>query len=131
MTTAGLRDFRRPRFWLGTWITMLAATVLVCLLPMPHSVPTVDHFDKFEHLAGYAILAAYAAMLFATPRARLRAGGMLILLGLALEGMQGWVPWRSADPLDAMANTVGVALGLLLAMTPASSALQRLDRCWP
>lgn len=61
-----LRAFRRPRFWLGAWVAMLGATVIVCLLPMPAIAPRIDHFDKIEHAVGYALLAAYAAMLFAT-----------------------------------------------------------------
>jgi VanZ family protein len=32
--------------------------------------------------------------------------------GLLIELLQGMVPWRSADLTDAIANTVGAALGV-------------------
>ena len=34
--------------------------------------------------------------------------------GLLIELLQGMVPWRSADLTDAIANTVGAALGVWL-----------------
>ncbi len=109
---------------------MITAVVVVCVLPMPTLSLSVDHVDKLEHVAGYATLAGYAAMLFGTRRAQASAACGLLVLGLALEGVQGWLPWRSADVLDVAANAFGVLLGSLLAMTPASRILQRLDQTW-
>lgn len=120
-----LRAFRRPRLWLGAWAAMLAATVVVCLLPMPPIAPRIDHFDKIEHAVGYALLAAYAAMLFATRRGLLAACAGLVALGIAIEGLQALVPWRGADALDVVANTAGIAFGALLA---PRGVLQWLDR---
>ncbi len=130
VTVAGLRDFRRPRLWLTAWVTMIVVVVIVCVLPMQTLSPSIDHVDKIEHVAGYATLAGYAVMLFGTRRAQASAACGLLVLGLALEGVQGWLPWRSAELLDVAANAFGVLLGSLLAMTPASRVLQRLDQAW-
>lgn len=128
MTAGALRDFARPRLWLRLWWLLLAATLLVCLLPLPPVPAPVSHFDKLEHGLGYAVLSAYAAMLFASGRSVLLAALGLCLYGGAIEGLQSWVPWRSTDPLDAVFNALGAALGALLWFTPAAGTLQWVDR---
>ncbi len=132
LRTAGIRagvmrDFRRPRLWLGLWILGLIATVIVCLLPLPQLHSPVNHLDKLEHALGYAALAAGAAMLFATRRALVLVVLGLIVLGIGIEGLQALVPWRSADLLDAVANSLGALLGAATAVTPMARWLQRFD----
>jgi VanZ family protein len=124
-----LRSFRRPRLWLAVWYALLALTLLACLAPLPsvRVPPLLPHLDKLEHLLGYACLSAYAAMLFATPRAAAVAALFLMGYGLLIEALQAQLPWRSADPVDALANALGVALGMLVFATPAARGLQRLD----
>lgn len=124
-----LRGFRRPRLWWRTWCVLLLLTVIVCLLPMPRLPVDVQHGDKLEHFVGYALLAAYAVMLFETASARRRAALALFGLGVAIEGLQTLVPWRSGgDVADMAANAAGVGLGMLTALTPLRHALQWLDR---
>ncbi|PSP97437.1 antibiotic resistance protein VanZ [Halobacteriales archaeon QS_4_70_19] len=82
--------------------------------------------DKLLHAGSYATLAAALAVGLATPGSgfgqgddgRLRSGRVVALAvlgaaayGLALEGVQYPLPYRTFDPLDAAANTVGAALG--------------------
>lgn len=126
-----LRAFRRPSLWLGAWIAMLLATVLVCVAPMPQIAPRVDHFDKIEHVAGYALLMAYAVMLFATRRALGMAAAGLLALGGLIEALQSMTSWRSADAADLLANALGVALGLGVAATPLRALLLAVDRRLP
>jgi VanZ family protein len=123
-----LRGFRRPAWWLSAWIAMLVATVVVCLARIPDIAPQVDYFDKIEHLVGYALLAAYAAMLFATRRALGAAALGLVALGVLIELLQSMTSWRSADAGDVLANATGVVLGMLVAATPLRSGLQWVDR---
>lgn len=123
-----VQGFRRPGLWLGAWIAMQCATLVVCLLPMPAVAPPVQHFDKLEHLLGYALLAGYAAMLFATPRALAFAALVLLTLGGLIEVLQSLTAWRSADAGDVGANAVGVALGLCVSVTPMRGLLRWLDR---
>jgi len=76
----------------------------------------------------FAVLGAWAAMLYPpSPALALRALG-LIAFGLATEGMQHLIPWRSADWADTAANTLGVLLGVALAWTPLGNALMRLEQ---
>jgi VanZ family protein len=121
-----LRDFRFPRVWLGAWLLALLATLVICLLPMPKVSLGIDHLDKIEHALGYAVLAAWAAMLFATRRVLVWVAPGLLLWGIAIEGLQALVPWRSASFADVLANTVGVLIGSGVAFTPWVNALQSL-----
>jgi VanZ family protein len=128
---SGLRDFRRPRLWLGLWCAAIAAVIVASLVPPPEmDVPR--GFDKLEHLLGYLLLAAGAVLLFTRRATQLRAGLGLVALGVALEFAQaGLTQTRTADPADALANASGVALGLLLSFSPLARSLQWLDRRLP
>lgn len=122
-----LRPLRHARLWLGAWLAMVGVVVVASLIP-PQAVPLsgFDHADKLHHLASYFALSAMATALFATIRARAGAGMALMLLGIALELAQAqWTTQRQAEAWDALANTVGVLLGL--AATPAARVLAWVD----
>ena len=125
--SGALRAFGRPRLWLHLWFVLLALALLVSLAPMPEIEVPMAHFDKLEHLVGYAVLAAYAGMLFGTRRARGAGFGAVLALGVAIEGLQALVPWRSAEVLDLLANALGVTIGVAISATPLRHALQWLD----
>jgi VanZ family protein len=123
-----LHAFHRPRLWFAGWIALLVATVMVCLVPLPGAIRPPGQLDKLEHALGYVLLALYAANLFARARARRAAWLGLVLLGAGIEGVQALIPWRSAEPLDLVANVGGIALGAALGAAGASSRLLlRLD----
>lgn len=127
-----LREFRRPGLWLGLWAVMILAVVAGSLLPARDLPPApFDGFDKVQHLLGYALLSAYAAMLFARMRARALAAAGLVALGIGLEVAQGMLTAsRQADVADAMVNALGVLAGMAIAATPLARLLQRLDARW-
>ena len=131
--TRVLRGFRRPGLWLGLWMLMIMAVVAGSLLPARGLPPVLfDGFDKVQHLLGYALLSAYAAMLFARMRARALAAAGLVALGIGLEIAQGMLTAsRQADIADAMVNALGVLAGLAVTATPLARLLQRLDTRLP
>lgn len=127
-----LREFRRPGLWLGLWALMVAAVVAGSLLPA-RDLPSApfDGFDKFQHFFGYAVLSAYAAMLFARLRAQAQAAAGLFALGIGLEVAQGMLTAsRQADLADAMVNALGVLGGLAITATPLARLLQWVDARW-
>jgi VanZ family protein len=124
---ASMRALHWPRAWLALWALMLATVVVLSLFVTP-PLPDIPDSDKFGHCLAYASLAAMAVQLFA-PRATLvRVALALVLLGIALEFLQGLTPNRTPDPLDALANTCGVLLGMSLALTPLRDALSWIER---
>lgn len=128
--TIALRDFHRPRLWLGLWIAALFAVIVLSLIPPP-SMRVPAGTDKVEHFLAYAALSAYAAMLFARRRMQAIAAAGLIVMGVGLEVAQATLTdSRMADSADAFANTLGVLAGLLTAVTPMARWLQRIDQRW-
>lgn len=127
--TTALKPFARPRLWLGLWWAMVAAVVVGSLLPALLLADLPPGSDKVQHLLGYAVLAAMAVQLFATLRALLVAGVGLVVMGVLVEVAQGALTTtRVMDAHDALANLLGVVLGLATALTPVRNALLRIER---
>ncbi len=95
--------------WLG-----VAAALVFSLGPATPQGP-VEHADKLVHLAGYATLMFWWAQLYTAFPQRLRLAAALVLLGIAIEGLQGMTPTREPDVWDVLANTTGIVLGGWLA----------------
>jgi VanZ family protein len=124
-----LRTFARPRLWLGVWAFGWVLAIALSLMHPPQLGIDLPDSDKVGHLLAYATLSAWAAMLFATRRARVGAALALVALGIALEFAQGALTDdRLRDPMDALANTLGVVLGSAVLLGRAQFALQALDR---
>lgn len=125
---AALKPLRRPRLWLGLWIAAIVALVVVCLVPLDSLPPLPENSDKLEHLFGYFVLSAAAVQLFGSGRALLVATVGLVALGIGVEIAQGFTAYRSSDPADALANTLGVLLGMATALTPWRDLLLRMEK---
>ena len=126
-----LREFRRPKLWLGIWIFGWVLCVVLSLIHPPRIDVAVPDGDKIGHFLAYAVLSAWAVMLFATRRGWMLAALALVALGVGMEFAQGALTdYRMQDPRDAIANTLGVLLGLGVAMTRMRGLLQALDRRW-
>lgn len=114
---------------MGLWGVMILAVIVVCLGPPPQIPELPSNSDKAEHFLTYVCLAFGAVQLFATRKALACAGLGLVLLGVGIEIAQGlFTVDRSADPFDALANTLGVLAGLLWVRTRAREFALRLDR---
>ena len=112
--------------WLGLgWLGVVAALVL-SLGPAAPQGP-VEHADKLVHLAGYATLMFWWAQLYTAFPQRVRLAAALVLLGIAIEGLQGMTPTREPDAWDVLANTTGIVLGGWLA-THSVNLLQLCSR---
>jgi VanZ family protein len=123
-----MRPLRRPWLWLGVWIAMLVAVVVLSLVPPPDlQVPLPDNADKVEHLLAYAALAFAGLQLFGSRAALVWMAIGLVTLGVGLEIAQGaLVPAvRRMDWLDAVANTLGVFLGMAPLRTQLATLLLR------
>jgi VanZ family protein len=125
-----LKPFKRPWLWAGLWMLAIGVVVVGSLLPAK-DLPSVQVNDKFEHFIAYAALSAGAVQLFVR---RLSWGFvcvLLVLMGIGLEYLQAQMALgRMLDRNDALANTIGVLIGLATAFTPLRDALLRFDRRW-
>jgi len=106
----------------------LVPLVLYCVfifmqsrMPVPFEVPDVSHFDKLLHFGAYGVMAVlfYRTYLAGWPQALKRtliwaSAISTVLYGLSDEIHQYFVPERSADLLDWLADTVGAAVGAVV-----------------
>ena len=124
-----LKPFRRPLLWSSLWMLAVAVVFVASLIPVSGLPEVPKHTDKVEHLLAYAVLAAGAVQLFAR---RLSWGVvcvLLVLMGIGLEYLQAQMGLgRMLDRNDALANSIGVLIGLATAFTPWRDALLRFDR---
>lgn len=124
------KPFKRPWLWAGLWVLAIAAVVTGSLLPSS-DLPSVKVNDKVEHFVAYALLSAGAVQLFARRLSWAFVCVLLVLMGIGLEYLQARMGLgRMLDRNDALANTIGVLIGLATAFTPLRDALLRLDRRW-
>ncbi len=101
--------WRRAALW--AWLAGMA-TVAVFSLSSKLGPPDGEGMDKIVHFAGYMVLALQTQPVFATRRAALIAALCMIPFGIAMEIGQDYVPGRSADAFDAIANSIGALLGV-------------------
>jgi len=121
-----LKPLRYPRFWLGLWWLAIVVTITVCLIPPP-PLDLPPNSDKVEHFLAYFVLAGSAVQIYRTRAALIWAGVGLVGLGVGIEFLQGALTDnRMADPMDALANSIGVIAGMALAFTPLRDTLIRL-----
>ena len=122
-----LKPFRRPWLWAALWALGVAAVVVASLLPAP-DLPNLHVSDKSEHFVAYALLAAGAVQLYARRLSWFAVCITLALLGIGLEFAQGALTsTRTRDAADALANTLGVLVGLATSLTPWRDALLRFE----
>jgi len=113
--------------WIGTLVPVVAGELL-----SGNSTPMVflakmHASDKLLHLSAYAVVATIPALLMTTNM-------MLVCVsisegvGIALECAQHYVPGRSADVYDVVANTAGVLCGVVIGMCVSSRIMKGADR---
>lgn len=125
-----LRDYRHPALWFTLYALMIGLVILASLMPAQNlPPPPFAGIDKVEHFIAYASLSMYAVMLFARMRAQALSGALLIALGVTLEFVQASMSnERAGDSADALANALGVLVGLFTAHTPLSRLLLWLEQ---
>ncbi len=91
----------------------LAVTIL-SLLP-DNAMPHTRLWDKAQHVIAYLCLGLAGGIAFPDRRFVPVLGLGLVALGIGLEFGQAIIPGRYTSAWDALANTLGVMLGLALA----------------
>jgi len=113
------------------WLPVVAwAAVVFTLTSVPNPrVPQVPGGDKVAHAIMYGVLAVLAHHAW-PPEKRPMAARLLVLLGImALAAVDEWhqlfIPGRSADVADWLADSVGASIGL--AVSSLIMALRRRE----
>lgn len=112
-----LPELRYRRMWFGVGVLIALAVAVVCLMP-GRKLPDVRVSDKMEHLLAFAMLAFWFGSILVR-RDFFWLAVALIAFGGLIELAQGAMRFgREADIKDLLADSIGVVLGLALALTP-------------
>lgn len=96
------------------FFTAFAVVTALSLTPRSLS-PPIDIWDKLQHLAAYVVLASLAVAAFRGAGVRRWMVLFLCSWGGLLKLAQVYVPGRSSDWLDVVANATGVVVGTAIA----------------
>lgn len=123
-----MRPFSKPKLWLGIWIFGWLLCIVLSMITPPDLSLEVDNGDKIGHFFAYGLLSAWAVMIFQKKRNWWLSAIALIVLGIALEFAQGYfTTTRMMDWHDALADTIGVGLGLCVGLASWQDFLSRVD----
>ncbi len=108
----------RRRLYLALWIGWVALTFVLTSIPNPEFEVPLPGADKLEHLGFYGVMAFFFALWrrasgVSPARTVVQALAFAALAGALDEGHQHWIPGRTADPLDWLADTAGGGCGAL------------------
>ena len=94
------------------WICTIALSALA-LMPGPYLPPLeiFNWWDKAQHAIGFGTLAVLAVLAY-PGFSKLRIGLLLMVLGVLIEVLQYLGGYRFGDWQDAVADGVGVLVGL-------------------
>ena len=126
-----MRNQRQPLLWFPLWFFFgsCLAGIVIYLSLTSKPLPSTDivFSDKFGHFLAYFALVFWFAQLYLQKH-----HGLLVLLfvlmGALLEVAQSQTSYRTFQYADMLANTVGAALGWLLAKTRCSELLLQTEQ---
>ena len=119
---------RRHRLlWNAIGCALILFVIYQSLTPAPVAIPG-DEGGRLGHLAAYGTLMGWFAHLHERRRRRIAFALGFCAMGIALEVLQGITGYRTTDAADAIANTLGVCLGWLLAPPRLPNILAFADR---
>ena len=100
------------RLWRAALAVLFAVVSYLALVSIPP--PQADFgWDKVNHIAAFAALAAVATPAFPGRRGAIVA--WLLVYGVLIEVAQAFIPLRTGDWRDLVGDAVGIALGLAFA----------------
>jgi hypothetical protein len=117
-----------PRRWLkiGFWIVLLGATYFA--FAPPGAQPDLPMGSVARHSFAFIVLTiALNASHF--PRGPLWAPAALLAgYGMAIEAIQAFIPYRSAEWFDLLVDAVGIAIGSMIYLWLGRGVVERWFR---
>jgi VanZ family protein len=110
-------ELRYRRLWLSGGIAMLLVITVVCLLPSTE-LPSTGMSDKTEHFLAFGALAFWFGSIVVRRDLPWVALAAIAFGGLIEIAQSSMGLGRQGDLLDLAADSIGVAIGLLLVLTP-------------
>lgn len=115
--------------WQAIGIALIVFVIYQSLTPAPLEVE-LDEGNRLGHLAAYGTLMGWYSHLHERRGARIALAVGFVAMGITLEFIQGSTGYRTLDATDAVANTIGVGLGWLLAPPRLPNLLALVERAY-
>lgn len=93
------------------WIAVAAVGVLAAIPGESLPLRLFNIWDKAQHASAFAVMSTLGILGYRTQWLRVVFG--LLIFGILIELMQSFIPWRSCEVLDVVADAVGVGMGIL------------------
>ena len=124
---------RHTRIWRIADVILLLSVLLFAVTPAAwfldeaaRSISWMRHLDKWLHGLTFLALSVWYAGQY-RPRSYWRIAVGLLGFGMFIELCQRMLSYRTADLLDMGANTVGILIGLVIAMAGVGGWCLRLE----
>lgn len=140
MTENFLPSLQYKTLWLTLGWTLVIGVIIASQAPAPPPMTeslfsflpyflqdNLLHVDKVEHFTAYFVLMGWFAQIYHQPKIRLGYMVGFILLGIAMEILQGLGGIREADWRDALANTVGIWVAWQVMKTRLAYVLVKIE----
>jgi VanZ family protein len=114
--------------WLALGWLWVATVSYLSLMPHPPEPVSFDGVDKLEHALAYTLLMLWFCQIVVAKRARILLFIAFVVMGVAIEILQGLSGYRYFEYADMLANTTGVLIGFGLAHTQMGCILMKLER---
>jgi hypothetical protein len=116
-------ELHLAKVWFALAYLVLLAYGAVSLIP----APDMGGSDKVAHFVAYAVLSAWFSLLVERRKSLWLILFGLVGYGLLLEFLQSLTSYRQGDMADAVANSLGVIVGLVFYFSPLRRILRLID----
>ncbi|MFV2031383.1 MAG: VanZ family protein [Gammaproteobacteria bacterium] len=116
-------DLQLRYLWLGFGYALLVALAVLSLIPGPD----IGVNDKLMHFLAYGLLSGWFSLIVRYPRSLWLVFFGLTGFGLLMEYLQGLTSYRMPDIGDAVANGLGVLLGMASRFSPLRRIMAKVD----
>ena len=122
-------EYKFKLLWLVIGYALVGFVIYLSVTSRP---PTVDLGFKFQdkifHALAYFSMMFWFAQIYHIKKQRLIFALLFVALGIAMEGIQSFDPKRYAEFDDIVANSLGVALGILLTKRSLKNLLYHFEK---
>ena len=109
--------FSFPKLVIAVWIISVGTVSYLSVVPQVEFLFDFRWSDKLYHFLAYFWLSFLPFFGFVSAKKALAWALLMILLGIGLEFVQGFLPGRLFSIWDMVANSVGAGTGILCGMS--------------
>jgi len=122
-------DLKYRFIWLALGYAIVTLVVYLSLTSRPIKIDlSLPYQDKFLHAFAYFCLMSWFVQIYHNKFQRNMIAVVFIFMGITLEYLQSFDPARMYEVADMVANSVGVALGFGLSLTPVKNCLVVIEK---